>query len=370
VVLFRTSDGALLHLFRHTDPVNSLAFAPDGQTLASGSNDGKVQLWQVSDGTLLHTLEGNTDFIESLAFSPDGEILAVGSWNGTLQLWHAADGVLLRTLAGHTGRITSLAFSPDGQILASGSVDSTLRLWKMTDGSLLHTIEGSAFYSIVFSPDGWILASGSSNDTVQLWGVKSSEAPSGISLPSITPTLSLAGSSRIAATPMSNPAFQPTDVRVMVTGRLVEATFYLADLPAELMFQREGVEVDTLEYEWEVCVNTDGKESTGMNGGFRSGMLGIDYCLSALSYKENELPKVMPIEQGVQVDVWQLTATMGTHILCGSIHVDAAEHTITLSGEIPDITKESVFYYMTFDANPAGRSEKSTGILTDIVEIH
>jgi len=67
--------------------VLSVAFSPDGQTLASGSDDTTVRLWQVSDGTLLRTLEGHTDTVLSVAFSPDGQTLASGSWDRTVRLW-------------------------------------------------------------------------------------------------------------------------------------------------------------------------------------------------------------------------------------------------------------------------------------------
>jgi len=67
--------------------VRSVAFSPDGQTLASGAADHTVRLWRVADGALLHTLEGHTDMVRSVAFSPDGRLLASGSDDGTVRLW-------------------------------------------------------------------------------------------------------------------------------------------------------------------------------------------------------------------------------------------------------------------------------------------
>jgi WD40 repeat protein len=101
--------------------------------LASGSGDGTVILWQVSDGSQLRTLAGHTDGVRSVAFSPDGGMLASGSWDNTVILWRVSDGSQLRTLAGHTDWVFSVAFSPDGGMLASGSADNTVILWRVSD---------------------------------------------------------------------------------------------------------------------------------------------------------------------------------------------------------------------------------------------
>ncbi len=172
VRLWQVSDGTLLNTLEgHTDAVNSVAFSASGEILASGSEDDTVRLWQVSDGTLLHTLEGHTDAVNSVAFTPDGEILASGSADNSVSLWRAGDGSLLRTLEGHTDAVNSVAISADGETLASGSSDETVRLWRIADGALLNSLEEqtSRIFSVAFSPDGETLASGASGGTLLLW---------------------------------------------------------------------------------------------------------------------------------------------------------------------------------------------------------
>ncbi|MFM6474924.1 MAG: WD40 repeat domain-containing protein, partial [Dolichospermum sp.] len=115
-------------LIGHSDSVRSVAYSPDGQTLASGSKDSTIKLWNVNTGNLLQTLEGHSNWVTSVAYSPDGQTLASGSADNTIKLWNARTGNLLQTL-GHSYSVNSLAYSPDGQTLASGS--GTIKIWRL-----------------------------------------------------------------------------------------------------------------------------------------------------------------------------------------------------------------------------------------------
>jgi len=159
----------------HSGWVECVAFSPDGQTLASsGSRDHTIKLWDVKTGRELRTLTGHSGWVECVAFSPDGQTLASASADTTIKLWYLKAGRELRTLTGHSGWVECVAFSPDGQTLASGSRDHTIKLWNVVLGRELRTLTGHSGWveCVAFSPDGQTLASGSRDHTIKLWDVK------------------------------------------------------------------------------------------------------------------------------------------------------------------------------------------------------
>jgi WD40 repeat protein len=155
----------------HTRVVSSATWSPDGQTLASGSDDGTVMLWNVQTGTLFRTLKGHRRNVTSVAWSSDGRTLASGSDDGTIRVWNAKNGKLLRILTEHADRVLCLVWSPDGQTLASASFDMTIRLWDSNEGKLLKVLAGHTDHilSVAWSPDGQTLASASTDRTIRLW---------------------------------------------------------------------------------------------------------------------------------------------------------------------------------------------------------
>jgi len=114
--------------------VKSIAFSPDGKTLAAGTAQRTVKLWDVAIGQEVCTLSGHGLEVWGVAFSPDGKTLASGSLDHTVKLWDAATGQEVRTLSGHTHFVYSVAFSPDGKTLASGSRDGMIKLWDVATG--------------------------------------------------------------------------------------------------------------------------------------------------------------------------------------------------------------------------------------------
>ena len=159
----------LFDLKGHAGAVWDVSFSPDGQRLASGSNDENVRIWDGATGKELLALKGHAGVVVGVAFSPDGQRLATGG--SLLKIWDSATGKELLDLKGHARGVRSVAFSPDGQRLASASFDRMVKIWDSETGKELFALRGHSdtVTSVSFSPDGERLASASADQTVRIW---------------------------------------------------------------------------------------------------------------------------------------------------------------------------------------------------------
>ncbi|MGM0556043.1 MAG: caspase family protein [Myxococcota bacterium] len=180
--------------------VNAIQFSPDGRTLASScrmeehsplmEGDEVITLWNVESGKKLKTLSGHSYDVTSIAFDPNGGTLASSSVVGTIKLWDVATGKKLKTLGGHSDDVlgrqlvaacrrggacpgSQVAFSPDGRTLASDHAGAQVKLWDVERGEALETLSGhrTSVTSIAFRPDGESLVSSSEDGTIKWWNL-------------------------------------------------------------------------------------------------------------------------------------------------------------------------------------------------------
>ncbi len=172
VKIWDAGSGELLHtLSGHTQRVILLVFSPDGNRLATSSDDGSVKLWNMSSCSEIFTFGSPADRPVGLAFSPDGKRLAVTSPPRTVIVWDTTSGERLMTLE-DPGVQGGIAFSPDGTWLATDSETGMVKIREADTGSLKHILKhNDGVCDVIFSPDGAQLATVSLDGTAKIWDV-------------------------------------------------------------------------------------------------------------------------------------------------------------------------------------------------------
>jgi WD40 repeat protein len=161
----------------HNGRVESVAFSADGKLLASGGADGAVILWDVaSQKSITQIVIEKESPVLTVAFGPDGKTVALGIGHSII-IWELVTGkVLGQPFSGHKDAVTSLCFHASSGLLASGSADQTIRLWEVAgqqpSGRPLAGDAGMVS-SVAFSPDGQTLASSHGDGVVRLLDVRS-----------------------------------------------------------------------------------------------------------------------------------------------------------------------------------------------------
>ncbi|MDZ7955027.1 caspase family protein, partial [Nostoc sp. DedQUE09] len=146
----------------HQGGVSSVAISPDGQTIVSGGEDGRVRLWNFQGQPLAEPFRSHHGGVSSVAISPDGQTIVSGGSDGRVRLWNFQGQLLAEPFRSHYGGVSSVAISPDGQTIVSGGGDGRVRLWNF-QGQLLAEPFRSHYggvSSVAISPDGQTIVSG------------------------------------------------------------------------------------------------------------------------------------------------------------------------------------------------------------------
>lgn len=115
---------------KHANSVDSVAWSPNGQRIASGSYDNTVQIWNPIDGSQIFVYNRHSNVVNSVAWSPNGQHIASGSIDRTVHIWNAVNGTDSFIYRGDSNRILSVAWSPDSKRIASAGFDQTVQVWE------------------------------------------------------------------------------------------------------------------------------------------------------------------------------------------------------------------------------------------------
>jgi WD40 repeat protein len=107
----------------HSGAVRGVSWSPDGTRIASGGEDGTVQVWNATTGERVLTYQQYADALHSVSWSPDGTRISSTGQDNSVQVWDTSTGKRLVTYQGHAGSVGPAAWSPDGKRIASGSND-------------------------------------------------------------------------------------------------------------------------------------------------------------------------------------------------------------------------------------------------------
>jgi WD40 repeat protein len=183
IILWNLPDGTVRTTITDREPIAVIALSADGSFLVSTGDNGVIKIWSLATGLKIAECSENQHCIGSLVISPETKTIAAGTTDGYLVLWQIATDdyqlqlSLSQTIKAHAGQINACVFSPDSQYIITGSVDGKAKVWyKGADAkfhdkarSILKGDPGRSVMSVAIAPGGQLVAIGGADGTIQLW---------------------------------------------------------------------------------------------------------------------------------------------------------------------------------------------------------
>ncbi len=170
------------------NPAGTVAWSPDGRSIAISGNGVQIKVWDAVSGKRVYTLQGR--IAGSIAFSPDSRRLAAADFLGTITIWEATPPRETAIFADHAANVQCVAFHPGNRLVASADRDQNIRVWdvatrRTVQALTVATPSISKFmfrgaYGLAFSGDGARLAAGCVNGTVKVWDAKTWQMTAGL----------------------------------------------------------------------------------------------------------------------------------------------------------------------------------------------
>lgn len=175
------TNGELVHrLEGHRSDIYGLAVFPDGIRCATVDRDGMARIWDLQEGKSLVEFKADERPVSAVAVSADSSLLATGSWFGEIRLWSLQGNrpTELQRLVGHRGLVSQLIFTPDSKRLVSCSRDQTARIWNVATAKVESVLEGhgAPIYGLDVSPNGKLVATASEDRRVRIWSLEKGTA--------------------------------------------------------------------------------------------------------------------------------------------------------------------------------------------------